>query len=65
MTDQQLYLSIGIPALLTFRKVVKDETASKLGLSVLDKWLKRCEFIAYGAAQKYISRKCLTASEQL
>jgi hypothetical protein len=32
---------IGIPAILTMRKVAKNETASKLGLSVFDKWLKR------------------------
>ena len=36
-----LALVIGIPALLTLRKVAKDETASKLGLSALDKLLKR------------------------
>jgi hypothetical protein len=36
-----LALIIGIPALLTLRKVAKDETASKLGLSVLDRWMKK------------------------
>ncbi len=36
-----LALIIGIPAVLTLRKAAKNDTASKLGLSALDKWLKR------------------------
>jgi len=36
-----LALIIGIPAVLTMRKAAKNETASKLGLSALDKLLKR------------------------
>ena len=35
-----LMLVIGIPAFLTMRKVAKDETARKAGLSVLEKFLK-------------------------
>jgi len=35
-----LVLVIGIPALLTMRKVAKDETARKAGLGLLEKWLK-------------------------
>lgn len=36
-----LALVIGIPAILTLRKVAKNDTASKLGLSALDRLLKR------------------------